>query len=94
MLDNASKFLGSSGQEAGNVGKGNNWDLEGIAEANKASSFDTGVDVEASSEDLGLVGNNANGLAFNFNEPSDHVLGKVRHDLVELIAVGNSLDDG
>jgi hypothetical protein len=89
MLDDTSKLLCGAGQEAGHVGKGNNGDLESIAEANEASSFDTRVNVEAASENLGLVSHNT-----HFNEPSDHVLGEVGHNLVERVTVRNSLDYG
>jgi hypothetical protein len=94
MLDDTSKLLCGAGQEAGHVGKGNNGDLESIAEANEASSFDTRVNVEAASENLGLVSHNTHGLSFHFNEASDHVLGEVGHNLVELVTVRNSLDYG
>jgi hypothetical protein len=92
VLNNSSELLGSSREEPRNIGESDNRDLECITEANEASGFNTGINVKATSQNLGLVGYNTNRLSFNFNEPSDHVFGKVGHDLVKLVAVGNSFD--
>ena len=56
----ATKFLGSTRQESGHITQGDDRDLESIAESNEPCSFDTGIDVQTTSQDLGLVGNHAN----------------------------------
>jgi hypothetical protein len=42
--------------------------------------------------DLGLVSNNANGSAFHSGEANNNVLGKVGHNLEEVLFVHQLLD--
>jgi hypothetical protein len=92
VLDDTSEFLGSPWEEAWHIGEGDDRDLERIAEADEASSFDGSIDVEAASKDLRLVGNDTNDATFNLREADDHVLGVAWHNLVEVVAVADTLD--
>ena len=92
MLNDATELLGSSRQKSRHVCEGDDWNLEGIAEANEAGSLHTSVDVKASSKDLWLVGDYSHRLAFNLNKACNHVFGEVRHNLVEVVAVSDSFD--
>jgi len=56
----ATKFLGSTRKESGHITQGDDRDLESITEPNEPCSFDTSIDVQTTSQDLGLVGNHAN----------------------------------
>ncbi len=59
VFDDTTEFLGSTRQESGHITHGDDRDLEGIAEPDEPGSFDAGIDVQATSQDLGLVGNHA-----------------------------------
>ena len=93
MLDNTTELLVGSWEEAWHIGEGDEGDLEGITEADEASSLDRGVDIEATSQDLRLVGHDADGATLDLSEASDHVLGVCGHDLVEVVAIADTLDD-
>ena len=94
VLDDTSEFLGSTWKEAWHIGEGDDRDLEGITEADEASSFDGSVDVETASKDLRLVGNDTYDATFDLREASNHVLGVAWHNLVEVVAVADTLDHG
>ena len=86
-------YLGSTRKEAGNVDKGNEGNIEGIAEANKATGLDGGVDVEAAGGDLGLVGDDADGAAVHARHADHDVLGVIWLDLPELAIVNQWVDN-
>ena len=89
-------LLGGSGQETGNIDQGENWDVEGIGETDKAGSLDRGVDVKHTGRHQGLVGNDGDGASAHAAETNDNVLGIVGHDLKELRVInktGNNILD-
>lgn len=92
MLNDTAELLDGSREEPWYVGKCNNGDLKGIAEANKSSSLNRGIDVEAPGKDLRLIGNDANNSALNFSEADNDVFGVLRHDLIEVISIDDVLD--
>ena len=59
------KFLVLAGQEARDVNKSDDWDVEGITMAHKACRLLGGSDVQSAGKLHGLVGHNAHGVAFN-----------------------------
>ena len=48
-------LLVDSGEEAGDINEGEDWDVEGVAESDESCSLDSGVDVDDSCVELGLV---------------------------------------
>ena len=48
VLDDSSVFLGGAGEEAGNVFEGDQGNVEAVAEADEAGSFNGGIDVQRS----------------------------------------------
>ncbi len=59
VFDYAAKLLLSTGQKAGNVLKGNEWNIEGIAKADKTRAFERSIDIENAGEKRRLIGDNA-----------------------------------
>jgi hypothetical protein len=49
----------NAGQEAGNVFKGHQRNVEAVAEADEARSLDRRVDIQHAGEEIGLVGYDA-----------------------------------
>jgi len=84
-------LLVSSGKKSGNVDEGDKGNVKRVAEADKASSLDGSVDVQASSLVQRLVGDDTAGAALHADESAENVLGKVRSNLEELIVIGNLL---
>ena len=89
VTDNAAEFLSGAGKEARDIHKGDEGDVEGIAEADKARALDTRVDVEAAGRGVGLVAHNTHSAAVHAREPNHNVLGELRHDLKEVAVVNN-----
>lgn len=94
MLDNSTEFLGCAGQEPWDISEGDDGDLESVTEADETRRLDRGVDVQAASEHLRLVGDNSADATFDLREASDHVLGVSGHDLIEVVPVTDALNDG
>ena len=57
VLDDTTELLVSSWQEAWHVSEGNNGDLESITESDESSGFHGSINIQATSQDLWLVGN-------------------------------------
>ena len=94
VLDDSAGLLLSSWEEPWHVSEGDEGDLEGVAESDETRRLDAGVDVEAAGEDRRLVGNDSTDATFDLSEASDHVSGVAGHDLVEVVPVGDTFDDG
>ncbi len=62
VLDDAAVLLGDAGQEAGDVFKGDERDVEGVTEPDEPGSLDRGVDVEDAGQHRGLVGDDPDRL--------------------------------
>ncbi len=92
MLDHAAVFLARAGQEAGHIDKGQDRDLESIAEADKPRGLARGVDIEAARQNHRLVGDDTYGRAFEADETGDDVLGILGLNLVEIPLVGDLVD--
>ena len=70
MLDDSVKLLSRTGQEARHIGESHDGNLEGVAETNEAGCLHGGVDIKATSKNLGLISNHSHRLAFHFDEAS------------------------
>jgi len=93
VLDDTSELLDSSGEEPGHISECDKGDLESITETNEASSLNGSINIEATSENLRLVSNDTNNAALNLTEAGDDVLCILGHQLVEVIAIDDVLDD-
>jgi hypothetical protein len=87
MLDDATELLVCAWQETWHISEGDDGNLVGIAESDKSGSFEGGVNVQAASQDLWLVGDYAYSFAFDISESSDDISSKVRHDLIHLVSI-------
>src|SRR5205823_5737654 len=75
MADDAAVFLLRAGQESGYVFKGDEWDVERVAEAHEARALHAGVDVEDTRQERGLVGDDADRASIHSRESDHDVLG-------------------
>jgi len=92
VFNNAARLLGCAWEEAGHISESDDWDLEGVAEADEASGLNGGINVQATSQDLGLICDDTNRFTFNFDETSKHILSVRRHDLVEFVSISHRLN--
>ncbi len=93
VADDATPFLIGTREETGNVLKGQDGDVERVAESNEAGGFVAGIDVEAASEDLGLVRNHTDGMATEVAKPDHDVLSPVGLNFHETTIVQHFSDD-
>ena len=93
MADNAFVFLVRARQEARYVDKGDDRDIEGIAEADKAGCFVRRIDIEAASQEFRLVGNDPYGLAVETGKAGDHVEGIVFKNLIDIAVIDAGTQD-
>ena len=63
VADDAAPFLVRPGQISGYIHQGDQRDIEGIAEADKAGSFIAGIDIQTAGFGPGLVGDDADAVA-------------------------------
>ena len=75
MLDEAAIFLGCSWQEAWYVNKGDNRNIEAIAEPNKPSSLLGSVNIKNACKNHWLVCDNADRAAFNTRKTNNNIFG-------------------
>mmetsp|Transcript_48047 Transcript_48047/g.80727 ORF Transcript_48047/g.80727 Transcript_48047/m.80727 type:complete len:241 (+) Transcript_48047:481-1203(+) len=92
MADDTPVLLGGPGEEARHVHQSNDGDVEAVGKPHHPGRLCAGVDVQDAGKDLGLVGNHAHRLALHAAQPHNHVLGPVRHDLVEGALVQDRAD--
>ena len=74
MFDNTSVLLNSSGQEAWYVHKGYDWNIKGIAEADKSGCLYRSVDIQDTGQDLWLVGDDTDLDSTNTGKTNDNIL--------------------
>jgi len=80
-------LLLDTGEEAWDIDKGDQGDIEGVAEPNPAGTLDGGVDVKDTRGVVGLVGNKGDGAAIHAAKADHHVGGKLGHNLKEFLVV-------
>src|SRR5438874_2386154 len=91
--DDPAIFLRGARQESRDVDKGDERDVEGVAEAHEPRRLVGRVDVERAGHHLRLVGHHAHRAAAEVREPDDDVHGIERLHLEELAAVDDHGDD-
>ncbi len=93
VQDDAAVLLAGAGQEAGHIHQRHDGDVEGVAETDKTGTLAGSVDVQHTSQILGLVGHNTHGHTVETGEADDEVRGIQRLDFQELAVVHNAVDD-
>ena len=89
MFNNAAVFLRSTGHKARDIDQGDNGNIEGIAKTHKARGFNRCLDVQATRQNEGLIGYNANGLSFYTTKTNQDILGVIGLQLKKLTVVCN-----
>src|SRR5699024_4379976 len=90
---NAVVLLVNTWQEAWYVDEQNQWDVERVAGADEACGLFRGVNVQAAGKDGGLVGDKADGLAFDAAKGNDDVFCALGLDFHVLAVIGQGLDN-
>ena len=93
VADDAAVLLPGAGEEARHVDEGDQRDVEGVAGADEAPCFLGRFDVEDAGQNLGLVADDADGMAVETGEAAHDVLRPVREVLVEVAVVDDGRDD-
>ena len=93
VADDATVLLCDAGQEAGDVDKRHDRDVEAVAEADELRTLIGGVDVQNTGHDRRIVGNEADGAACDTAEANHEVAGEASLDLQEVAPVGDLADD-
>ena len=91
--DDRTVLLLGAGKESGYIYEGDQWNVEGIAEAHEARCLAGCVDVQHAGEHLGLVGHDADAASAEVGESHDYVLGEVLVDLEEVAVIHDGADD-
>ena len=81
------------GKKPGHILEGDERNIEGIAEADKAGALVRGVDIQRPGQVVGLVGDDADGLSGQAAEPDDDVPGILGLDFKEVVVVQDLPDD-
>ncbi len=89
MVDDGVVFLRCSGQEAGDVNKGYEGNVEGVAETHEARSLAAGVAIEHAGVNAGLVCHDAHALSVEAGKTHYYVPCEIRVNLKELTVVNN-----
>ncbi len=92
MLDEAAIFLLGARHEARHVHKGDNRNVETVAEADKARRLAGGVNIQHAGQRHRLVGDKADRGALNAAEATENVGAEFRADLEEVAFIGHFLD--
>src|SRR5690606_2170449 len=92
VADDPPVLLIHSGEETGHIDKGDDRDIETIAEANKTAQFIRRIDIQAPGHHLGLVGYDPYGISVDASEADDDVAGKMFMHLEEAVLVQDPVD--
>src|SRR5262249_54380543 len=93
VADNAAEFLARAGEEAGYVLEGDQRDVEGVTETHEPRAFHRRIDIEASRQKRGLIGDDANRAAVHAREPDHDIPGEMFVYFEKLAIIHNAVDD-
>ena len=93
MANDATPFLIGTRQETRNVLKGEDGDVEGVAEAHKSCGFVAGINVKTTGKHLWLVGDNTDGMTTKVAKANHDVLCPVSLNFHETAVVQHLGDD-
>src|SRR5580704_13586466 len=91
MLDNPAEFLLRSRKKSRDVLERDQWDIEGIAEANEPRRFHRCADIEHAGKKRRLVCDDSDGVSVEPGETDDDIFGKVFVDFEESGIVCNGV---
>ena len=92
MLDDSVPFLLRAGQKSGHVFKGDQRNIERVAETHEPRAFHRGVDVQNTREKRGLIGDDAHRLPTQPRESHHDIFCKMLVDLEEIIVIGDGVN--
>ena len=93
MTDDTIVFLCISRKESRNIFKGNQWDIETIAETDKTACFVTGINIENTGKISRLVRYDTYRTTCHTGKADNDILCKVRHHFEEITIVYNAFDN-
>ena len=94
MADDAAPFLLAAGQITGHIGDGQQRDIECIAKADKAGGFIRCIDIQATGQHHGLIGDDAHRAAVEACETDHDIRRKILMGFEDLAIVYNAADHG
>src|SRR5260370_24941724 len=89
MFDDAAEFLLGAGEEAGNILKSNQGNIEGVAEADKARAFHGSVNIKDSREKGRLIADNPNRPAVETRKTHNNIVRVMFVDFEEISIVNH-----
>ena len=92
MTDHASPLEIFTGLETRGIHERQEWDVEGITQANKTSTFLAGSNIECAGEYLGLVGHNPHGMSADIGEGRDEVPCPLPSKFGDDLVIGDGFD--
>src|SRR5260370_28052015 len=93
VLDDAAKFLLGAGEKTGNILEGDERNVEGVAETDKARALHGSVNVENAGEKRRLIADDADGAAVEAVEADDKIFRVMFVDFEEISIVNNRVED-
>src|SRR6266481_4446403 len=84
MLDDAAELLLRAREKTGYVFKGDQWNVEGVAETHEARAFHGSVDIENARQKSRLIADDADGTAVEARKAHDEILRVVFVDFEEV----------
>ncbi len=93
VIDDAGVLLACTAQEARNINKGKDLDVECVAETYETCGLAAGVAVKHTGKPVRLVGNDTCRAAVETSETADDVLGIILVNLHEVTVVNDGVDD-
>ncbi len=70
-------LLGRAGHKAGDINQADQWDIKGIAEANKPGRLNRGININNSGQIVRLLGDNAHRPAIKSGKTDNYIGGKL-----------------
>src|SRR3972149_5955602 len=92
VANDAFVLRGDTRQESGRIAEGEQWNVEGVAEAYEAGDLVGGVDFHRASHDRGFLGNDTHGVTAHAGQPDDSVGGESSLKFNETAAVDDMVD--
>src|SRR2546427_651957 len=92
VLDDSAELLLRAGKKSGHIFKGDERNVERVAEAHKARALHRSIDVQTPGEHGGLIGHDAHGTAVEARKSHDNVFGEVFVDFEEIVVVHHGVN--
>src|SRR3569833_3153852 len=93
MPNDSAAFLLYSRQKPGDINKGQQWDVEGIAESHKPGGFVRSIDVQHTCHHAGLISHDTYRPALKTAESDDQVRRESRLYLEKVVVIDNAGND-